>query len=109
MNAKTFPKTILIGRLGKDPRERDEKMAEFPIGHTILSNGKETIEWHRIVVFGKQKDIVMKYLKKGDLCCIEGRLEPESYDSRLANQTSAVVAERITFLSNRRKENEKSR
>lgn len=100
MNAKTFPKTILIGRLGKDPRERDEKMAEFPIGHTILSDGKETIEWHRIVVFGKQKDIVMQYLKKGDLCCIEGRL---------ANQTSDVVAERITFLSNRRKENEKAR
>ena len=94
MNAKM----ILIGRLGKDPIERDEKMAEFPIGHTIFSDGKETVEWNKIVVFGKQKDLVMKHLKKGDLCCIEGR--PVS-------QTSAVVAERITFLSTFKQEERK--
>lgn len=87
---------ILIGRLGHDPVKKSENSASFPILNTIIEGGEQKVQSHDIMVFGKQKDVCMKYLAKGDLCCIEGK--PDS-------QSSNVIATKITFLSNRREKN----
>lgn len=86
----SYSKTILIGRLGHDPAKRDENSAAFPILNSVFEDGMEKVQSHKVLVFGKQKDVCMTHLKKGDLCCIEGKLEPENF---------AILAERITFLS----------
>lgn len=85
-----YSKTILIGRLGHDPVERDENSAAFPILNSVIENGKEKVQNETVLVFGKQKDVCMKHLKKGDLCCIEGKIDPEG---------ATLLAERVTFLS----------
>lgn len=87
---------ILIGRLGHDPIKKSENSALFPILTTVIKNGEQEVQSHNIIVFGKQKDVCMKYLVKGDLCCIEGK--PDS-------QSSNIIATKITFLSNRREKN----
>ena len=87
-----FTKTILIGRLGHNPVAKGKTAASFPVLNTVFENGKEVIQSHTVLVFGKQKDVCMKHLTKGDLCCIEGKLDTES---------PAILAERITFLSTR--------
>lgn len=97
MSKQTSTKMILIGRLGHDPVKRDENSAAFPILNSIIDNGEEKVQSHKILVFGKQKDVCMTHLKKGDLCCIEGKIDWESSD---------ISAERITFLSHHRGQNE---
>lgn len=98
-STRCYNKTILIGRLGENPKPVNEKRASFTICNTTVDgkSGKETVVWYRIIVCGKQRDIVMSNLHKGDLCCIEGRLTPELYEKA----SNVICAERITFLSNR--------
>lgn len=92
MRTRGFTKTIVIGRLGHDPVDCGKK-GVFPILTSSVKQGKTEVEMHKIYVFGKQKEVCLKHLKKGDLCCIEGMLDMER---------PGVVAERITFLSNRK-------
>jgi len=108
--AKTFNKTILIGRLGQDPTfKQTEKtdITHFSICQTIRQNDKESTQWHRICAFGKQAQLCYKYLHKGDLCCIEGRLDSSSYTKNGEKKyVQSIIAENITFLSSsRRNEN----
>lgn len=98
MASRVYNRTILIGRLGQNPQEHGNYVA-FPILNTTVSDGKEQIQTHKIVVFGKQKEICMKHLSKGDLCCIEGKIDSETIEGKIDSETSAIVCERITFLS----------
>lgn len=98
MKGSCFNRTIIIGRLGENPKLVNKKYASFTLCNTTIDgkSGKETVMWHKIMVCEKQRDLVMSHLRKGDLCCIEGRLTQD-----------AICAERITFLSPARpKENE---
>lgn len=97
MKGSCFNKTIIIGRLGNNPKLENEKYASFTICNTTIDreSGRETVMWHKIMVFEKQRDLVMSHLRKGDLCCIEGRLTQDVYEKR----SNVICAERITFLS----------
>lgn len=101
-----FSKFITIGRLGRDPKAENEKTVSFPIWTSEVQDGKEVTKSEMILVFGKQRELCMEHLHKGDLCCIEGKLTRETYQSDKLTET-AIVAERITFLSRKtKKENE---
>lgn len=95
-----YNKTAIIGRLGEDPELKPHSKAEFQTAFTIsnstIRNGEEIVEWHRIAAFGKQAKLCSDHLRKGDLCCIEGRLGLDSYAEP---SKQYIVAERITFLS----------
>lgn len=95
-----YSKTILIGRLGANPTLKDKDSAIFPILNTTIVDGKEKVQSNTVLVRGKQKELCMKHLIKGDLCCIEGKLNYENY----GNGKMTVLAEQITFLSNRSRE-----
>lgn len=81
---------ILLGRLGKDPEvrhfENGGKVANFSLATserwTDKSTGeiKENVEWHNISVFGKKADIAEKYLKKGDMAYLEGKLKTRTWE-----------------------------
>ena len=95
-----YNETVIIGRLGENPELKPHSKAEFQTQFTISSStikdGKEEVIWHRIGAFGKQAKLCADYLHKGDLCCIEGRLD---LDTRTEPYKQYIVAERITFLS----------
>lgn len=109
--AKSFNKTIIVGRLGADPEMKTTnsinlntgkqiEMARFQIGNTIVSDGKEETKWYDLVAFGKQAILCHDNLHKGDLCCVEGFLDKQTYMSNGEEKTHvSIVAERITFLS----------
>ena len=82
-------KTILVGRLGRDPETR------FTGGGTAVANfsmatdetykdkngeRQKRTEWHRIIVWGKQAEIAQKYLKKGALVFVEGRIQSREWE-----------------------------
>lgn len=82
-------KATLLGRVGKDPEIRNldngTKVANFSIATSenwTDKNGekKEATEWHNISIFGKLADIVERYVKKGQLLYIEGKIKTRSWD-----------------------------
>lgn len=100
-----FSKFITIGRLGRDPKVENKETVSFPIWTSEIQNGKEVTKSEMILVFGKQRELCMEHLHKGDLCCIEGKLTCETHED--GKTRTAIAAERITFLSRKtKKENE---
>lgn len=103
-----FNKITLIGRLGRDPEARMTPagtVADFSLAtdETWLDNQgqKQThTEWHRIVVWGKQAELCTKYLAKGRLAFVEGRLQMRKYQDSQGQERVAteVKAQRVLFL-----------
>ena len=98
---------VLIGRLTRDPEVRylpDNQMAvaTFSIAiDRIQRAGKEKqTDFPRITVFGKQAENCEKYLAKGRLVAIQGKLQTGSYKNKegATVYTTDVVADRVEFL-----------
>lgn len=83
-------KVILVGRLGKEPEIRTLEggitNARFSMATSEVykdkttGEKKEITEWHQIVLWRGLADTAAKYLHKGDLVYIEGRLQTRSYE-----------------------------
>lgn len=80
----------LIGRLGQDPEvktlESGKKLATFSIATSdYYKNDKgekvEDTQWHNVVAWGKQAELVGEYLKKGKEIALEGKLIHRSYEN----------------------------
>jgi len=77
----------LIGYLGKEPESRftpnGKKVVHFSLGVTQRRKSgnetKEYTEWVNVEAWGKLGEIASKYLKKGSLVYIEGRLKTDKY------------------------------
>lgn len=101
-------KVILVGHLGKDPEVRHldggVSVASFPLAtsETYTKDGKkvEQTEWHNVVMWRGLADIASKYLQKGKLVYIEGKLRTRSFEDKEGNKkyTTEVVAENFTML-----------
>lgn len=82
---------MLIGRLGKDPEvrrlESGAAVAKFSIATDESYKDKdgnkvEQTEWHNIVVWRSQAEVAEKYLKKGMLIYVEGKLTTREYTDK---------------------------
>lgn len=101
-------KVILIGHLGKDPEVRyldgGVSVASFPLATTETFNkdGKkiEQTEWHNIVLWRSLADVAAKFLQKGKLVYIEGKLRTRSFEDKegVKKYTTEIVAESFTML-----------
>jgi single-strand DNA-binding protein len=101
-------KVILVGHLGKDPEVRyldgGVTVASFPLAtsETYNKDGKkiEQTEWHNIVMWRGLADTAAKYLKKGKLVYLEGKLRTRSFEDREGHKkySTEIVAENFTML-----------
>lgn len=82
-------KVMLIGNVGKDPEvttlENGSKVAKFTLAtserYTDKSGQKqERTEWHNIVAWGPQADVIEKYVTKGKQLYIEGQIRSRSWE-----------------------------
>ena len=103
-------KVILIGNVGKDPTvkyfDSGNAVANFSVatserGYT-LSNGTEVperTEWHNIVVSRDRVQFVEKWVKKGSLVYVEGKIRTRNYDepSGVKRYVTEIYADRIEF------------
>lgn len=106
----------LIGRLTRDPivRYKEEMaIARFSIAvDRPKQNGKEaTSDFPNCIAFGKTAELVEKYLAKGRLVGITGRLQTGSYTDKDGKKvyTTDVVADRVEFLDKAEKKEEEPR
>ena len=103
-------KVLLLGNLGRDPELRStpkgNNVLNFPMATSRRWKDRETKEvhdetdWHRIVVWGRQAEVLSEYLKKGSQVHVEGRLQTRSWsDNDGAKRfTTEIVAARIQML-----------
>lgn len=105
-------KVILIGFVGRDPDVRyfdsGTAVANFPVatserGYT-LANGTvvpERTEWHNIVARRDQVQFVEKWVKKGSLVYVEGKIRTRSYDDQtgVKRYVTEIHADRIEFFN----------
>ena len=98
---------VLIGRLTRDPETRytsGSQMAvcSFTIAiDRVTRQGEEKkTDFPRITVFGKQAENCERFLKKGRLVGVQGRLQTGSYTNKdgATVYTTDVVADRVEFL-----------
>ena len=103
-------KVILIGRLGKDPEVRNLEngatVANFSIATSEVykdkttGERKETTEWHNIVLWRNLAEVAQKYLHKGDMVYIEGRLRTRSWEKEgVTRYTTEILGDNMTMLS----------
>lgn len=101
-------KVTLIGRAGKDPQvnttSNNNKVASFSIATSEKykdkeGNTKETTEWHNVVIWGKLAEISEKYVKKGSLLYVEGKLTTRSYEKDgVTKYTTEIVVNEMKML-----------
>ena len=105
-------KVMLIGHVGTEAGVRyvDQGLAVASLrratsepGYT-LENGTqvpERTEWHNIVLWRKQAEIVEKYVHKGDKLYIEGKIHTRSYDDKngIRRYVVEIYAEGIELLT----------
>ena len=95
-------KVILLGNVGKDPEVRypqqGQAVAQFSLATTerayTNANGvqvPERTEWHNIVAWGRNAEIVERYVKKGTQLYIEGKLRTRMWEDR--NRIKRYVTE----------------
>jgi single-strand DNA-binding protein len=105
-------RVMLIGNLGKDPHmdylEGNIGVAKFPLATTETykdRNGKliSQTEWHTVVLWRGLAELASKYLHKGSLVYIEGRLRTRSWEDKEGNKKFAteVVGDNLIMLEKR--------
>ena len=101
-------KVFIIGNLTRDPElglflpARQRLLSEWrPIafGKNQQGEKQEEVQFHNIVVFGRQAEIVNQYLGKGSLILVEGKIQTRSWDGKDGSKQyrTEIVAERIQF------------
>src|SRR5690606_34094258 len=106
-------RVILIGNLGKDPDvqhlEGNIAVAKFPLATTETYKDKggtpvSQTEWHTIVLWRGLAELAQKYLRKGSLVFIEGRIRTRNWEDKDKNRRSSteIVADNLVMLEKRK-------
>jgi single-strand DNA-binding protein len=106
-------RVILIGNLGKDPEvqhlDGNIAVAKFPLATTETHKDKNgnlvsQTEWHTIVLWRGLAELALKYLHKGSLVYIEGRLRTRNWEDKDKNKRSIteIVGDNLVMLDKRK-------
>jgi len=101
-------KAIIVGNLTRDPELKTlpsgAKVAEFGVATNRVWNDQtgqkqESVEYHNIVVFGRQAETSAQYLRKGSGVLIEGRIQTRNWEGADGQKRyrTEIIAERVQF------------
>jgi single-strand DNA-binding protein len=111
--AKSVNKVILLGNVGKDPEIRSTAggmaVATFSIATTDRQkdpqgNWQDKTEWHNLVAFQRNAEVIRDYVKKGNKLYVEGKLTTRSWDDKESGQKkyrTEIIVNEISLLSGR--------
>lgn len=105
-------KTILMGRLTRDPEirtaagESGTVIARFTlaVNRRFRRDGEASADFINCVSFGKTAEFIEKYISKGRQICVSGRIQTGSYTNKDGQRiyTTEVVVEEVDFADSRR-------
>ncbi len=101
-------KAIIYGNLTRDPELRSlpsgSQVCEMGVATNRVwkdKNGakQESTDYHNVVIFGRQAELVKQYLYKGNGVYVEGRIQTRSWDAQDGSKRyrTEIVAEKIQF------------
>lgn len=103
-------KVVLIGRLTKDPELRYTSSNIPTVTFSLAvnrpfqnQNGVREADFINIVMWRKQAETAKKYLSKGSLIAVDGRIQTRNYDGTDGKKVyvTEVVADNFEFLESK--------
>lgn len=105
-------KVQLIGRTGKDPEVKHLDSGSTVASFTLATSEKfkdksgetkEKTEWHNCQAWGKLAEIIEKYLTKGKLIFVEGKIQYREYENKDGQnvRTTEIVLSDMKMLEKR--------
>lgn len=100
-------KVALVGRLTKDPEVRYTADNQTPIAKFTIAvdrrfkrDGQPSADFIPVVVFGKSAENCGKFIRKGRLVAVSGRIQTGSWDDQDGKRhyTTDVIADEVDFL-----------
>ena len=102
-------RVMIIGRLGRDVELRQTPSGQSVASFTVATDESytsrdgqkvEQTEWHRVSVFGKQAELCGKFIGKGSLVYVEGKLKTRKWTDQSGQERSSteINADRVQFL-----------
>lgn len=106
-------KVILIGRVGAKPTLKESQNGTKYCSFSMVTDSgygdKKVSDWHSVTCFGKLAETAEKYLDKGKLIYLSGRLQYETYERDGKKQKSVkIIADDMQFLSGKNQTQEGS-
>ena len=101
-------KAFLMGRLTRDPELRYSSSNAAIVNFSIAidrqytnNQGQRETDFINIVAFQKQAENIKKYVTKGSLVAVDGRIQTRNYEDKDGKRVyvTEVVADRVQFLS----------
>jgi single-strand DNA-binding protein len=100
-------KAFVYGNLTRDPELRALPSGQQVASFSLATNRtykdkeggkKEQVEFHNIVAFGRQAEVIGQYMKKGKAIFVEGRMQTRSWESEGQKKyRSEIVVENFQF------------
>ena len=109
-------KVIIIGRTTKDIELKQQSsgtaVAEFSIAvkRTFKNaNGENESDFFNCIAFSKLAETISRYVKKGDLVGIEGRLQTRNNTNKEGRKVyvTEIIVENVEFLQTKKQEEQK--
>ena len=102
-------KAFLIGRLTRDPELRYSSSNTAVVNFTIAidrqytnKDGQRETDFIRVVAYNKQAENIKKFITKGSLVAVDGRIQTGSYEKDGQRvYTTDVVADNVQFLESK--------
>ncbi len=103
-------RVVLVGRLTRDPEIRFTQNQRAVCSFNLAVNrnytsatGEREADFINIVVWGRTAENVSKYVAKGSLVAVDGRIQTRNYDNAQGQKVyvTEVVADSVTFLDSR--------
>ena len=101
-------KAMLMGRLGKDPTVKRLENGHIVANVSLATNDfytrdgvrKEVTEWHNLEMWDKQAEFAEKYLVKGRIIYVEGKIKTDKYtDSNgVDKETRKIRVTEVKFI-----------
>ena len=99
-------KVFIIGRLTSDPQLRSTPSGQSVASFSLATNRnwvnkqgqkQEEVQFHNIVAWGRQAEIINQFLKKGELAMVEGRLQTRNWQDKQGQNrsTTEIICERV--------------
>jgi len=106
-------KAFVLGNLTRDPELRQTPNGQTVCTFSVATNRvftdssgqkQKQAEFHNIVVWGRQAEVVNQYLKKGNPVLVEGRIQTRNWQDQQGAKhwKTEIVLERFEFVGSRR-------
>ena len=100
-------KVMIVGRLTRDPESKALPSGQIICNFSLATSDSyrnrdgekvETTEYHNIVVFGPAAENSARFLRKGAIALIEGKLQTRSWEKDGVKQyRTEILADRVQF------------